>query len=135
MSCRTKGCNFYVAFQISSGALVHAVNSSSEAQGSRLVCTPKCFANHDHFMFTFTCRFYDILMIISNHLKNVVIISSSLEYIQQNIEANKLGPISSTTIKECKETIVKYKKSIRKLQEATKYVPSKSRTPNTSNSK
>lgn len=68
--------------------------------------------------------FYDILMIISNHLKNVVIISSSLEYIQQNIEANKLGPISSTTIKECKETIVKYKKSIRKLQEATKYLHS-----------
>ncbi|KAL5288688.1 ASZ1 family protein [Megaselia abdita] len=66
--------------------------------------------------------FYDLLMLSANHLQNIVVINSTLQFIKSNILNEKFGCFKDSDLQKFKESLVGYRKSLKEIRKTVKYL-------------
>lgn len=66
--------------------------------------------------------FYDLLMLSANHLQNIVVINSTLEFVKCNLQENKFGSFKESELQELKDSLLGYRKSLKEIRKTVKYV-------------
>lgn len=66
--------------------------------------------------------FYDLLMLSANHLQNIVVINSTLQFIKNYLKKNQFGSFKESDMVQIKDALVGYRKSLQEIRKTVKYV-------------